>query len=136
MKIMASVGIMGIFLATGCFAQTTLKDAFKKDFLIGAALNEAEFTGRNTNAVAIVKAQFNSISPENALKWESIHPRPDQYDFSAADRYVEFGQKNKMFIVGGNEFYSCTFRYFLQNSIHFDLAFIHFVIQHCIARTV
>ena len=91
---------MGIFLATGCFAQTALKDAFKKDFLIGAALNEAEFTGRNTNAVAIVKAQFNSISPENALKWESIHPRPDQYDFSAADRYVEFGQKNKMFIVG------------------------------------
>ena len=91
---------MGIFLATSVFAQTTLKEAFKNDFLIGAALNEAEFTGRNTNAVAIVKAQFNTISPENAMKWESIHPRPDQYDFSAGDRYVEFGQKNKMFIVG------------------------------------
>jgi endo-1,4-beta-xylanase len=100
MKILAAVGIMGIFLATSCFAQTTLKEAFKNDFLIGAALNEAEFTGRNTNAAALVKAQFNSISPENALKWESIHPRPVQYDFSAADRYVEFGQKNKMFIVG------------------------------------
>jgi endo-1,4-beta-xylanase len=100
MKIMASVGIMGIILATSGFAQTTLKDAFKNDFLIGAALNEAEFAGLNTNAVAIVKAQFNSISPENALKWESIHPKPDQYDFSAGDRYVEFGQKNNMFIVG------------------------------------
>src|ERR1039458_6673540 len=35
-------------------------------------------------------------------KWESIHPKPDQYDFSAADRYVEFGKKNGMFIVGHN----------------------------------
>jgi endo-1,4-beta-xylanase len=81
-------------------AQTTLKDAFKKDFLIGAALNESQFTGRNTNAAALIRAQFNTISPENVLKWESIHPKPDQYDFSAADRYVEFGQKNGMFIVG------------------------------------
>jgi len=100
MKIMASVGIMGVVLATSGFAQTTLKDAFKNDFLIGAALNEAEFAGRNTNTVAIVKAQFNSISPENALKWESIHPRQFGFNFGPADAYVAFGQKNGMFIVG------------------------------------
>ena len=93
---------MGIFLATSCFAQTTLKEAFKNDFLIGAALNEAEFTGRNTNAVAIIKAQFDSISPENALKWECIHPRRFGFDFGPADAYVAFGQKNGMFIVGHN----------------------------------
>jgi endo-1,4-beta-xylanase len=102
MKIMTSVGIMGIFLATSCFAQTTLKEAFKNDFLIGAALNEAEFTGRNTNAVAIIKAQFDSISPENALKWECIHPRRFGFNFGPADAYVAFGQKNGMFIVGHN----------------------------------
>ena len=102
MKIMASLGIMGVFLATGGFAQSTLKEAFKNDFLIGAALNETEFTGRNAIAVALVKAQFNTISPENVLKWESIHPRPDQYNFGPADQYVEFGQKNGMFIVGHN----------------------------------
>jgi endo-1,4-beta-xylanase len=92
-------------MAFGAIAETTgqtqtLKDAFKNDFLIGTALNEAEFTGRDTNSATIVKAQFDSISPENALKWESIHPKPDQYDFSAADRYVEFGQTNNVFIVG------------------------------------
>jgi endo-1,4-beta-xylanase len=81
-------------------AQTTLKDAFKKDFLIGAALNESQFTGQNTNAVALIKTQFNTISPENVLKWESVHPNPSAFDFTAADRYVEFGQKNGMFIVG------------------------------------
>jgi len=93
---------MGIFLATSGFAQTTLKAAFKNDFLIGAALNEAEFTGQNTNAVALVKAQFNTISPENALKWEAVHPKPDQYNFGPADQYVEFGQKNGMFVIGHN----------------------------------
>jgi endo-1,4-beta-xylanase len=80
----------------------TLKDACKNDFLIGAALNESEFTGQNSNAVAIIKTQFNTISPENVLKWESVHPRPGEFDFTAADRYVEFGQKNKMFIIGHN----------------------------------
>ena len=100
MKIMASVGIMGIFLATSCFAQTALKNAFKNDFLIGAALNEAEFTGRDTNSATIVMAQFDSISPENALKWESIHPRRFGFNFGPADAYVAFGRKNKMFIVG------------------------------------
>ena len=99
-KIIASVGIMGIFLATSGFAQTTLKEAFKGDFLIGAALNETQFSGRDTNATALIKAQFNTISPEDVLKWESVHPEPDRYDFSATDRYVEFGRKNGMFIVG------------------------------------
>jgi endo-1,4-beta-xylanase len=102
MKIITSVGIMGIVLATSGFAQTTLKEAFKNDFLIGAALNEAEFTGQNSNVAALIKAQFDTISPENVLKWESVHPQPNKYDFAAADQYVQFGQKNGMFIIGHN----------------------------------
>jgi len=77
-----------------------LKDAFKNNFLIGAALNQFQFTGRDTIAATIVKEQFNSISPENALKWMSIHPKLDSYNFKDADSYVEFGEKNNMFIVG------------------------------------
>jgi endo-1,4-beta-xylanase len=90
--------------ATDIVSQTTptLKDAFKDDFLIGAALNESEFSGENTGAVAIIKAQFNAISPENVLKWESVNPQPDVFNFDPADRYVEFGEKNNMFIVGHN----------------------------------
>jgi endo-1,4-beta-xylanase len=102
MKEIYAVGIIGVFLTTNSFAQTTLKEAYKKDFLIGAALNESEFTGENSNADAIVKAQFNTISPENVLKWESVHPRAGEFDFSQADRYVEFGRKNEMFIIGHN----------------------------------
>jgi endo-1,4-beta-xylanase len=81
---------------------TTLKEAFQGMFRIGAAVNPSQFEERNAREAAIVTAQFNTISPENVLKWEAIHPRPDGYNFEPADRYVAFGEKYKMFIVGHN----------------------------------
>jgi endo-1,4-beta-xylanase len=92
----------GLILATAVSGQTTLKDAFKDDFRIGAALNPGEFTGRNARADAIILAQFNTISPENVLKWEAVHPLFGQFDFSNSDRYVEFGVENGMFVIGHN----------------------------------
>ena len=93
-----------VFAATAKSADTpvALKDAFKDCFLIGVAMNQRHFTEQDTNGAALVKLHFNSVSPENALKWASLHPRPgtNGYDFEAADRYVEFGEKNGMFIVG------------------------------------
>ena len=77
-----------------------LKDAFKGSFLIGAALNPGEFTESDARDAAIVKAQFNAISPENVLKWESVHPEPERYNFDLPDKYVAFGEKHHMFIVG------------------------------------
>src|SRR5436190_2314508 len=80
--------------------KTSLQEAFKGKFLIGAALNEEQFTERDARGAALIKAQFNSITPENVLKWESVHPDPDRYDFSPGDRYVAFGKSNGMWIVG------------------------------------
>ena len=81
---------------------STLKDAFRGIFRIGAAVNQAQCEERDARAVSIISTQFNTISPENVLKWESIHPRPDAYNFDPADHYVAFGEKYKMFIVGHN----------------------------------
>jgi endo-1,4-beta-xylanase len=81
-------------------AQPTLKETFKGCFRVGAALNQRQFEESDSNAVAIIKEQFNTITPENVLKWESVHPDPERFDFEAADRYVDFGMKYKMFIVG------------------------------------
>jgi endo-1,4-beta-xylanase len=104
-------GLLGLPLAamllTSCLtentrspAPATLKDAYKKDFPIGVAINENQFSGKDSRGAAIIQAQFNSISPENILKWESVHPRADGYAFEGPDRYVEFGQANKMLIIG------------------------------------
>ena len=81
-------------------AQPSLKDAFRDAFLVGAALNPEQFYERDTVGAALVKRHFNSITPENVLKWEQVHPRPGVYDFAAPDRYVEFGTRNGMFVVG------------------------------------
>lgn len=83
-------------------APTSLKQSFKGDFVVGAAINEAQITGRDQRGDGLIEEQFNSISPENVLKWERIHPQPGQYNFDLADQYVAFGQKHHMFIVGHN----------------------------------
>ncbi len=81
-------------------SQPNLKDAYKDCFMVGAALNPAQFTGKDQAEDALIKAQFNTISPENVLKWEVVHPEPGTYNFSPADQYVEFGEQNHMFIIG------------------------------------
>lgn len=99
MKTLCAVVIF-VLLMPNVVAQSGLKDAYKNSFLIGAALNRAQIYGTDARDVAIVQQNFNSISPAYVLKWPAIHPEIDRYDFDAADRYVEFGQANHMFIVG------------------------------------
>jgi endo-1,4-beta-xylanase len=90
----------GIFLAARLGAQPALKQAFQNDFLVGAALNPSQFCESNEMEAALIKQQFNTISPENVLKWALVHPEPGRYDFALADRYVAFGEKNHMAVIG------------------------------------
>ena len=93
----------------------SLKDAYQNYFSVGVAINRTIATGQAVQAnnvnrtqeqvdkdIALVKAQFDQISPENDLKWESIQPKPgpDGYNFAPADAYVNFGVSNHMLIVG------------------------------------
>ena len=92
---------------------TTLKDACKGHFYVGVAINGSVPTGQVpgygnrtqeqvNKDIALTKEQFDQISLENDLKWESIQPREgaDGYNFGPADAYVDFGVKNHMYIVG------------------------------------
>ncbi len=67
---------------------------------MGAAVNIFQLTGRDSIGARIIMTQFNSISPENVLKWQSVHPEPGRYNFGPADKYVSFGEENHMFIIG------------------------------------
>ncbi len=82
------------------FKKPTLKDVFKNDFHIGVALSLDQISGKEPKTIEIVEKHFSSITPENILKWEEVHPEPDRYNFEAVDRFVEFGEKNKMHIMG------------------------------------
>lgn len=101
--------LAAMLMLAGCAPSTTtnhpaalaaLKNVFRNDFMVGAALNQDQFEERDIRGVGIVKAQFNTVSPENALKWEVVHPQPKVYAFDASDRYVRFGTENGMFVVG------------------------------------
>jgi endo-1,4-beta-xylanase len=110
----ARLAVSGLLLAgllAGCArrpagtepaAPLTLKQAFAGAFLIGAALDQTQFSGVDTAGARLAAEQFDAISPENVLKWEAVQPRPgpDGYDFGPADRYVAFGEQHHMFIVG------------------------------------
>ncbi len=81
-------------------AQPSLKDAYKSDFLVGAALNPPQFRGDDPKMTALITSQFSTITSDNALKWQSLHPQNGSYNFDLSDKFVEFGEQNKMFIVG------------------------------------
>ncbi|MBJ7880639.1 endo-1,4-beta-xylanase [Gelidibacter salicanalis] len=78
----------------------SLKESFKNDFLIGAAISRSQINQTDSLSNALLKKEFNSISPENDMKWEQIHPEKDSYYFETADKYVALGEKNNMHIVG------------------------------------
>jgi endo-1,4-beta-xylanase len=77
-----------------------LKTVFADDFLIGAAINADQIMEKDTNALSLLPSEFNSITPENIMKCEIIHPEWDKYNFDLADKIVALGDKNDMFTVG------------------------------------
>jgi endo-1,4-beta-xylanase len=80
--------------------QPALKDLYADDFLFGGALNDDVVNGKDPKAAVIAEKHFSTITAENTMKWMRIHPEPDRYDFSASDRFVDFGVKNNMFVIG------------------------------------
>jgi len=78
----------------------SLKEVFKDYFMTGTALNSNQIMGNDEKSMALVKKHFNTITPENCLKWENIHPKMGSYDFEEADTYVKTGLENAMYIVG------------------------------------
>jgi endo-1,4-beta-xylanase len=93
-------GITLLLLSQAVTAQSTLKETYKDAFLIGTAVNGAIVSGRDKESQDITLGHFNSITAENVLKAGPVNPQPGEYNFGPADNFVEFGEKNGLFIVG------------------------------------
>ncbi len=78
----------------------TLKEAFKNKFLIGTALNKAQISGKDPQSLKLAIEQFNAVTPENILKWQSVHPKPGVYNFGPADTLVAIAEKNNILVIG------------------------------------
>lgn len=90
-------------LTISCTSQkeiTSLKDAYKSDFYIGTALSVDQIEEKDKKEDSLIRKEFNAITAENIMKSMYTHPQKDKYDFALSDKFVAYGEKNKMFIHG------------------------------------
>jgi endo-1,4-beta-xylanase len=58
-------------------------------------LDEADYT-------KTLLATFNSVTPENDLKWSFVHPAPDEWEFGPVDRLMAFANEHGLAVKGHN----------------------------------
>ncbi len=66
--------------------------------LIGTAVRPAQLS--EGAYAATLAREFNMVEPENALKWEVVHPESQSFDFSQADEIVDFAFEHGMKVRG------------------------------------
>jgi endo-1,4-beta-xylanase len=72
--------------------------ALSSRLLIGTAVRPAHLSEAGY-AVTLAR-EFNMVEPEDALKWEVVHPERQSYDFSQADQVVDFAIRHGMKVRG------------------------------------
>ncbi len=80
--------------------EPSLKEALKGKFHIGTALNVDYIFERDSMADALIKNQFDAIVAENCMKSMYLQPAEGEFFWDEADKLVEFGEKNGMWITG------------------------------------
>ncbi|GAA3146960.1 endo-1,4-beta-xylanase [Planomonospora alba] len=81
-------------------AVLSLRDkAAEAGILIGSgAVNPAYLD--DPQFARVLPQQFNSLSPENELKWSFVQPAQGSFDFSKLDRLVDFAEEHDMAVKG------------------------------------
>ena len=72
--------------------KTELDDYYEGDFHIGAAVSAPQIEGKDEQASHLIATQFNSLTPENIMKWMHIHPEPDSFDFVLPDQLLALAE--------------------------------------------
>jgi endo-1,4-beta-xylanase len=87
-------------LATLDASKVSLAQTYAQRFKIGVAINGRVYGGKDPAAAALVAAQFNRVTPENELKWQSLEREPGKLDFSQADAFVAYAEQHGMEVHG------------------------------------
>ncbi|SEP04734.1 endo-1,4-beta-xylanase [Aquisalimonas asiatica] len=80
--------------------RTGLKDAFRGDFLIGTAISNRTLETGDRELLDLIGGEFNAITAENCMKSGQIQPAQGQWEWSLADRFIDFGREHDMTVVG------------------------------------
>lgn len=83
-------------------------------FPVGVAVNMDKLPFEE-NYRNLVISQFNSITPENVLKFNTIHPQQDYYEWQLMDSLVDFAKKHGKRIHGHTLIWHRSVPYWVQH---------------------
>ena len=91
-------------VSTVCLATVSafggIKDAYTGRFHVGAALGKWVYEQTPNAESDLVAANFSSITAENEMKPERVQPREGEFHWDSADKFVAFGERHGMKIIG------------------------------------
>lgn len=76
-----------------------LKDYYAKYFPVGVAVSPRAL---HSDEAALILREFNSMTPENAMKMGPIHPEEGRYFWRDADSIMAYAQRNHLRLRGHN----------------------------------
>ena len=80
------------------FSPALRQAAERTGMLMGAAVRPEQLSEQLY--AATLAREFSMLEPEDAMKWEGLHPTPETFDFSQADRIVAFAISHQMKVRG------------------------------------
>ncbi|MEU9451275.1 endo-1,4-beta-xylanase [Streptomyces sp. NPDC048277] len=87
-------------LTPGASAATTLRGyADARGVRIGTAVGDSALTS-DSSYTAVLDREFNSVTAENAMKWDAVEPTRGGFDWAAADRLVAHAAAHKQGVRG------------------------------------
>ena len=87
-------------LATLDATKVSLAQTYAQKFKVGVAINGRVYGDEDPAAAALVGAQFNRVTAENELKWQSLERQPGVLDFTQADAFLAYAEQHGMEVHG------------------------------------
>ncbi|QKX63929.1 uncharacterized protein TRUGW13939_11101 [Talaromyces rugulosus] len=75
------------------------EEAAKKNITIGSGAISPTYL-KDPEFAAVLAYQFNSLSPENEMKWSLLEPTPGYFNWGTIDTLVEFAEAHDMVVKG------------------------------------
>ncbi|WP_235215601.1 endo-1,4-beta-xylanase [Phaeacidiphilus oryzae] len=100
--LLAMLGALGV-LAPRAAAQSTLGQLASAagGRYFGTAVSNSALTS-DTTYTSILGSQFSAVTPENAMKWDTVEPNQGQFDFSGGDQLVSYAKQHNQLVRGHN----------------------------------
>jgi endo-1,4-beta-xylanase len=101
--VVAALAVTGgtFVLAQSASAATTLRAAAEADGrYFGASVGQGDLG--NSTATGVAGTQFDMITPENEMKWDTVEPSNGSYNFGPGDAIVNFAVSHGARVRGHN----------------------------------